>query len=46
LLFLREGSTLMAQPFNEKSLEPTGEAFPVAENVGSFSASVNGALAY
>jgi len=46
LLFLREGSILMAQPFNEKSLESTGEAFPVAENVGSFSASVNGALAY
>ena len=36
----------MAQPFNSASLELTGEAFPVAEQVRSFSASVNGALAY
>jgi eukaryotic-like serine/threonine-protein kinase len=46
LLFLRAGSTLMAQPFNEKTLESTGEAFPVADNVGAFSASENGVLGY
>jgi eukaryotic-like serine/threonine-protein kinase len=49
LLFLRAGgvgSTLLAQPFNEKSLESTGVAFPVADNVGSFSASENGVLGY
>jgi serine/threonine protein kinase len=34
LLFLR-GSTLMAQPFDAGSQELKGEAFPVAENVGS-----------
>ncbi len=51
LLFLREG-TLMAQPFEEKRLELAGEAFPVAEQVGSirtqayFSVSTNGVLAY
>ncbi len=51
LLFLRE-STLMAQPFDEKRFELLGEAFPVAEQVGSsavhgyFSVSTNGVLAY
>jgi hypothetical protein len=51
LLFLREG-TLMAHPFDEKRLELAGEAFPVAEQVGSirsqafFSVSTNGVLAY
>jgi Tol biopolymer transport system component/predicted Ser/Thr protein kinase len=51
LLFLRDG-TLMAQPMNARTLEMTGEAFLVAEHVGSylsygaFSASTNGALAY
>jgi eukaryotic-like serine/threonine-protein kinase len=49
LLYLRAssgGSTLMAQPFNEKSLDSLGVAFPVADNVGSFSASENGVLGY
>ena len=53
LLFLRQ-NTLMAQPFDTKSLQLTGEAAPIAENVedvatrvqGSFSASDNGTLAY
>ena len=50
LLFLRE-STLMAQPFDPGKQELTGEAVPVAEQVGSagsggyFAASA-GALAY
>ncbi len=34
LLFLR-GSTLMAQPFDAAGQKLTGEAFPVAENIGS-----------
>jgi Tol biopolymer transport system component len=47
LLFLTSGDrALMAQPFNWKRLESMAEAFPVAENVASFSASANGALAY
>jgi Tol biopolymer transport system component len=53
LLFLRE-DTLMAQPFDLKRLNITGEAVPIAENVrsvgalrvGVFSASENGLLAY
>jgi len=46
LLFVRVGGTLMAQPFDEKNLESTAEAVPVADSVASFSASANGALAY
>jgi len=53
ILFLRQ-NTLMAQPFDAKRLELTGEAFPSAEQVqenaqrvfGVFSASDNGVLAY
>jgi eukaryotic-like serine/threonine-protein kinase len=53
LLFLRE-TTLMAQPFDARRLELTGEAFPIAEQIqtqatppyGLFSASENGVLAY
>jgi Tol biopolymer transport system component/tRNA A-37 threonylcarbamoyl transferase component Bud32 len=54
LLFLRE-TTLMAQPFDADSLELTGEAFPIAEEIqtdisanpyGVFSASESGVLAY
>ncbi|MGH9774971.1 MAG: protein kinase domain-containing protein [Candidatus Acidiferrales bacterium] len=53
ILFLRQ-NTLMAQPFDPKSLELTGDAGPVAEQVedavprvqGEFSASHNGVLAY
>ena len=53
LLFAREG-TLMAQPFDEKSLQVTGDAFPIAERVqldfastrAIFSVSENGILAF
>ncbi len=53
LLFLRE-ETLMAQPFDTKTLQPGGEPFPIAEDVsvsqpGSFmpyTVSENGVLAY
>jgi eukaryotic-like serine/threonine-protein kinase len=53
LLFLQQ-NTLMAQPFNTKSLALTGDAVPVADQVefvatrvqGSFSASQNGTLTY
>jgi Tol biopolymer transport system component len=51
LLFLRE-TTLMAQPLDPNSFEPVGDAFPVAERVGSeiniafFTVSENGTLAY
>jgi Tol biopolymer transport system component len=52
VLFLRE-ATLMAQPFDTRRLELTGEAVPIAEQVGNnsvitgfFSASENGMLAY
>jgi Tol biopolymer transport system component len=51
LLFLREGR-LMAQPLDSKGFDLAGEAFPVAERVGSlgniafFSVSENGTLAY
>jgi eukaryotic-like serine/threonine-protein kinase len=51
LLFLREG-TLMAQPMNPTKYELAGEAFPIAEQVGSilamgyFAVSANGVLVY
>ena len=51
LLFLREG-TLLAQTFDERSLQPQGDPIPVAERVGSlflsgqFSVSQSGVLAY
>jgi len=53
LLFIRENS-LMALPFDPGRLQPAGEAFPVAQQVGFgmvlnhglFSASDNGILAY
>jgi Tol biopolymer transport system component len=54
LLFMRgltlasnETGTLMAQPFDPKRLELSGEAVPIAEQVtASFSASRNGVLAF
>ena len=54
LLFVRQ-RTLMAQPFDAGTLQTTGDAFPVAEEIESssggrienrFSASQNGALAF
>ena len=51
LLFLREG-TLLAQAFDERSLQPQGDPIPVAERVGSFhlsgffSVSPSGVVAY
>jgi Tol biopolymer transport system component len=51
LLFLRD-NTLMALPLDAKSFGPAGEAFPVAQEVGSnisfpfLSASATGALVY
>ena len=51
LLFLRQG-TLLAQAFDEKSLQLKGDPIPVAERVaslfasGQFSVSSGGALAY
>jgi eukaryotic-like serine/threonine-protein kinase len=51
LLFMRDG-TLMAQPFDTRRLELSGEAVTVAEQVGAFidgglfSASANGVLVY
>jgi hypothetical protein len=45
LLFVRE-TTLMAQPFDADTVTLTGQMFPVAESVGRFSVSQNGALAY
>jgi hypothetical protein len=53
LLFVRQG-TLLAQPFNPKTLALTGESFPIAERVeeavapgiAAFSVSDNGILAY
>jgi WD40 repeat protein len=53
ILFLRQ-STLLAQPFDAKRLELTGDAFPIAEPVqedegrilGLFSTSENGVLLY
>jgi eukaryotic-like serine/threonine-protein kinase len=53
ILFVR-GKLLMAQPFNSKRLEFTGNPFPVTDNVGVdvtynlslFTASQNGMIAY
>jgi serine/threonine protein kinase len=55
LLYVRD-RTLLAQPFDTDKLETTGDVVPVAEevdtgsnlgvNIGSFSASQNGVLAY
>ncbi len=53
LLFVRE-TTLMAQPFDARSAQLSGEAFPIAEDVqfdsgysnGVFSVSGNGVLLY
>ncbi len=51
LLFLREG-TLFEQPFDASKLQLSGEPIPIADQIGSvgqlghFSASANGALAY
>jgi Tol biopolymer transport system component len=51
-LFFRSFSTLMAQPFDDKTLQATGEPVPVAENVptgltaGFFSVSETGILVY
>jgi len=45
LLFVRE-MTLMAQPFDADTVTVTDRMFPVAESVGRFSVSQNGALAY
>jgi Tol biopolymer transport system component len=52
VLFLRE-ATLMAQPFDNRKFELTGQPVPIAEQVGNngvisgfFSASDNGTLAY
>jgi dipeptidyl aminopeptidase/acylaminoacyl peptidase len=39
-------STLFALPFSLERLEATGEGFPVAENVNSFGAAVDGTLVY
>ena len=50
VVFLRD-KALMAQPFDVRRLELTGEAFPIAEGVAGgvttpFSVSMNGSLAY
>jgi serine/threonine protein kinase len=46
LLFTRE-RTLLAQPFNAKTLKTTGDPIPVAENVGAtLSLSQNGTIVY
>src|SRR2546425_188595 len=53
LLFIRDG-TLMAQPFDEKTFQLTGDALPVAEHVqfdfgvarAEFTASENGVLIF
>jgi serine/threonine protein kinase len=44
LLFMR-GTTLMAQPFDSASLRTTGDAFPVAADVGIFAVARNGYFA-
>jgi eukaryotic-like serine/threonine-protein kinase len=52
LLFLTQDGTLMAQPFDARRLELTGEPVPVVQQVahyingGYFSASANGVLVY
>jgi len=53
-LLFRRTNTLMAQPFDTKSLKTTGDMFPIVEQVtgsgtigfGAFSISENGMLAY
>jgi eukaryotic-like serine/threonine-protein kinase len=48
-LLFQQGRTLMAQPFDPRSLATTGDAVPVAEQmltVGNFSASESGLLVY
>jgi hypothetical protein len=48
MLFMR-GETLMAQPFDNRRLELTGQAAPVAEHMGDgrgFSVSANGVLVF
>jgi Tol biopolymer transport system component len=52
LLFQRD-NTLLATPFDSETMRPSGDAFPVAEQVGaegsryaSFSAAAGGTLAY
>ncbi|MGQ0736914.1 MAG: protein kinase domain-containing protein [Acidobacteriota bacterium] len=53
LLFMRE-STLLAQPFDTRRLEPVGDPYPVADGIGifdlysaaAFSVSNNGVLVY
>jgi Tol biopolymer transport system component len=45
LLFLRE-TTLMAQPFDAKTLQLVGDAFPVVGQASMTSASRNGVLVY
>jgi Tol biopolymer transport system component len=45
VLFVRDG-TLMARPVDANTFTVTGQNFPVAESVGRFSVSQNGALAY
>jgi eukaryotic-like serine/threonine-protein kinase len=52
LLFLMQDGTWMAQPFDARRLELTGEPIPVAQHVaryingGAYSASANGVLVY
>jgi eukaryotic-like serine/threonine-protein kinase len=45
LLFLR-GTTLIAQPFNEKRMEAAPETIAVAQNVRNFTVSTEGTLIY
>ena len=45
LLFVRD-TTLMARPVDANTFTVTGQDLPVAESVGRFSVSQNGALAY
>jgi len=48
LLYVRDGSTrtLVAQPFDLRKLELSGEPVPVAEKVYGFSASLSGIIIY
>ncbi len=49
LLFMREDNTLMAQPFDNRRLDLTGQAVPVAEQLSdgrAFSASANDVLVF
>lgn len=45
-LLFRRDATLLAQPFDTKRFELTGNPFPIAEQVGQFNASPSGALVY